>query len=506
MSQSAVTPRKPASLAVSATWLMIAKTIGLVFTMALPLLLVRRLSMAEYGNYKQFFLLLTSANNILPLGMNMTAFYFLPRAANTREKGQAVLCILMFYGLVLGAACAILVSSPSLVATLFQSEELGKSGRLIGVTVIFYVTSMLFDVIAVANGESEIGAAVIVGSNLLRTAVLLLAAIFWANIHAIIWATAGFSAFQVAVMAVYLESRFPGFWKAFDWVQVRSQLSYAIPLGTAAMFFVLQTDLHSSFVSHRFGPAIFAIYANGCFQLPLVGILYDSVGSVLIPRMSTLQQHDNRGEIVELAGKVARTLSAAFFPMYAFLSVMATEFITLMFRRQYLGSVPIFRVNLLLLPLFILMVDPILRAYKEQRFWFLRLNVLLVIVLSVSLQFGLPYFGLTGAILCVVAVQYFGRFAMLFRVAKILDLDWRDLSRLRDVGKIAGASAGAALGAWIVRLLMLGGQPIVMLLATGAVFVAIYLGLLFALKVPTAEEVEMVRRRIPGYRATVAST
>ena len=62
----------------------------------------------------------------------------------------------------------------------------------------------------------------------------------------------------------------------------------------------LQTDVHNYFVSHHFSPAEFAIYAIGCFQLPLIGMLGESVAAVLIPRVSSLQATGDRAEIIRL--------------------------------------------------------------------------------------------------------------------------------------------------------------------------------------------------------------
>ena len=92
MSQSDVTMPVPAaiapgtrSLTVSTLWLMSAKTIGFALTVALPLLIVRRLNQTEFGHYKQIFLVITTATNVLPFGFAMTGFYFFPRNPERRE-------------------------------------------------------------------------------------------------------------------------------------------------------------------------------------------------------------------------------------------------------------------------------------------------------------------------------------------------------------------------------------------------------------------------------------
>jgi hypothetical protein len=52
--------RPAPSLTSQAVWLMTAKTVSFVFAIALPLLLVRRLSQQDLGLYKQVFFVVTT--------------------------------------------------------------------------------------------------------------------------------------------------------------------------------------------------------------------------------------------------------------------------------------------------------------------------------------------------------------------------------------------------------------------------------------------------------------
>jgi O-antigen/teichoic acid export membrane protein len=487
---------KHRSLASSASWLMIAKTIGFVINTALPLVLANRLSLTEFGNYKQLFVLLNSAVMMLPLGMQMSAFYFIPRARDPEAKKGVVFAILFVHVAVGVLAALVLLAWPNLLKTLFKSPELASFGALIGLAMALWVNSTLLETLTVANGETRLSSIVIVVSNLSRSLLLLGAALIWVNLQSLIWAAAIYSGMQVIYLLFYLNFRFPGYWKAFRFDSLRALLSYSIPMGLAGLLWYLQLDLHNYFVSHQFGPAVFAIYAIGTFQLPLIGILGDSVASVVIPRVASLQQNGQRDEIVELAAKVMRSLAAVFLPIYAFLSVMAPEFITFLFKVRFLPSVPIFRVNLLMLPLSVMMIDPIMRAYSNQRYFLLWMHAVALALMLLVFWFGLPGIGLTGAMACVVATQYLTRFVELSRMIKVLDLRWHDLRKFKDLWSIGLAAGGGAFAAWAVS--MAGGShwlPFFSLLWTGVAFMAVYAGLLIAMRVPRPEEIEWLKRR-----------
>ena len=96
-----------------------------------------------------------------------------------------------------------------------------------------------------------------------------------------------------------------------------------------------------------------------------MAMLQEATNAVVIPRVSALQQQNDAHEIIQLLARAMRKLAAVYFPVVAVLFVTAPEFITVFFTRRYLASVPVFRINLLLLLLGILLEDPLFRAYVE---------------------------------------------------------------------------------------------------------------------------------------------
>ncbi|HVF90702.1 MAG TPA: lipopolysaccharide biosynthesis protein, partial [Blastocatellia bacterium] len=364
------------SLTSRAAWILFAKTVAFGLSFVLPVLLVRRLSQSEFGLYKQVFLVVGTGLTVLPLGFGMSAYYFLPR--ERERQGLVVLNILLFYVFTAGAACFALWLRPGLLGTIFHSDELIGFAPLIGVAIFFWVLSSFLEVVAVAHQEARLATMFIITSQFTKGLLLLSAALLSGTVRALIWAAIIQGMLQTLIMFFYLRSRFPRFWSRFDWPVMRSQLSYAVPLGMAGMLFTVQMELHNYFVANRFDAATYAVYAIGCFQLPLVSIMSESICSVMIPRVSFLQKEDRRREILELTARVMRKLAAMYFPLYVFLLVVGREFIIFLFTETYISSWPIFAINLTLLPVSILVLDPVLRAYAEQRYFLLRLRLGLI--------------------------------------------------------------------------------------------------------------------------------
>lgn len=481
------------SLTHRAAWILFAKSVAFALSFALPLLLVRRLSQQEFGLYKQVFLVVNTSLSIVPLNFGMSVYYFLPR--ERERQNQIILNVILFYLLAAGLACLALLIRPELLTLLFHSPEAGKFAPLIGITIFFWVLSSFLEIVAVANQEARLATLFIIAAQFTKGFLLLMAAAIFASVQSLIYAAIAQGILQSLILFFYLRSRFPHFWSGFHWSVMRRQLSYAIPLGLAGVLYTVQIDLHNYFVANRFDAAAYAIYAIGCFQLPFVGILSESLASVMIPRVSFLQKQGQRREIIELTARVMRKLAAIYFPLYVFLLLIGREFITLLFTDRYLASLPIFLINLTLLPVSILMLDPIMRAYAEQRYFLLKLRIVLIAILILSLWFATRYLGLIGIISVVVSVTLIERLVTTLRMARIVGVSRRDIILVKDVGKIGLAAIAAGGIAMVTKLYLSAAKPLLIIVETAVIFFAVYLTILLLSHILTQEERQLIRRQ-----------
>jgi O-antigen/teichoic acid export membrane protein len=486
--------RQSKSLTVSTSWLMFAKTLGFAFTIAIPLLLVRQLSQHEFGLYKQVFLVIGTTVSMLPLGFGMSAFYFLPRDENRRR--ETVLNVVLFTGTLGALGAAMLALFPSLLLVLFKDAALVPYAPWIGLVIFLMVTGSFLEIVTVANDDMKVATLAILAVQVTRAAFFLIAAMTAGTIGALILAAIAQGLVQIAVLLAYLNSRFPRFWTALDYPTFRAQLTYSLPLGVAGLIYTLQIDLHNYFISNRFSAAAFAVYSIGCFQLPLIGILSESVGSVLIPRVSYLQHTCQTREIVLLTSRVVRKLAAVYFPLYVFLMVTRREFITGLFTTRYVDSIPIFAINLTLIPLSILLVDPIIRAYAQHRHFVLKLQVILLGLLAVALWFGVERFGPIGAIIIVVTFNGLLRVVLLIKVIRILGMQAHDIVLFSDLAKIGVAAVSAGAATLAARSFNAGGSPLTTLFVCAVVFAMAYGIAILVLRVPTTKERDVVATKL----------
>ncbi|MGA2588318.1 MAG: oligosaccharide flippase family protein [Bryobacteraceae bacterium] len=477
---------KTGSLTSHVSWLVLAKTLSFALALALPLVLVRRLSQTEFGLYKQLFLVIGTSVVILQVGFGMSAYYFLPR--EPERQRQTVINIVVF-NLAMGSLSGlVLFFYPTLLGVLFRQPGLAAYGRLVGLVILLWIVSSFLEIVPIANQEIKVASAAIVSVQLSRTVFYLAAVLIFGTVRALVYAAVLQGVLQSILLLVYLQSRFPGFWRCFDLAVLRRQLSYVLPIGVGALLLNLETDLPSYFVSNRFGPTLFAVYAIGTVQLPFMNLLQEATNSVMILRVTMLQQRNATGEILRITASAMRKLAAVYFPAYTFFLIFRHEVITFLFTAQYTNSANIFAINLLLLPMAVLLYDPLFRAYIDQRFFLLRLRLALCSMMAVALWFATGHFGLMGAISVVVIVAAAERTLTLARICRILGVRGTDIRLLRDVGKLAVAVASAGAVAALLHALLGRLKPIFVLAAGGAGFVFTYAAAVYVLRIVTAEE------------------
>lgn len=450
------------SLSRQSSIILAAKVFGFVLSFFLPVLVVRLMPQDEVGIYRQVFLIVNTAINILPLGMGMSAYYFLSREPELRNP--TVLNILAFLFVLGGLLFAILLAYPNILNILFKHEEMERLSPLIATVIWLWLVGSLLEIVILANREVWLASFAIVGIHLSKAASMILAVIMWPTPEGFLYAAAAQGAIQLAALLYYLNDRFPGFYRNFDFTFFRRHLAYAIPLGLAGILWVFQTDLHNYFVGYRFTPAEFAIYAYGCFQLPLVNLMIESVTAVLIPRISELQMLGDKREIIALSGRSMNKLALVFLPFYAFLFVAAEPFIVTLFSRDYIASVPIFLINLTLIPFAIWINDPVVRAFPELGRFLLYLRIALLVGMTATLVVGINSFGLSDMILVVVLVALTEKAVLTFAVLRKLEANRSDIMLLKRPALTALASGIA--GAVTYGLLYLSYASVQSLLVT----------------------------------------
>ncbi|HKP87284.1 MAG TPA: lipopolysaccharide biosynthesis protein [Blastocatellia bacterium] len=463
-----------------------AKIVGYALTLPLPLVLVRLLSQSDFGLYKQAFQLVMTLVALLGLQISVSVYYFMPRHPD--KKPQVVMNVMIFYAVVAGAAALVFAVYPRCITPIYKTDDLVGLLPFIGLAIWLWLMSSLLEVVTIADGDVRSASAFTVLLQLTKSALLIAAALIFRNVQAIVIFASIQGALACGILFLYLKKRYGHFWRSFDYALFKAQLGNALPFGLGALAFGAQADLHNYFVSHYFEPALFAIYSVGCFDIPLLGMLYESVVSVLLPEVARLRvEGDNEG-IVSLWATAIRKLAFCYVPTYALLFVMREEIITFLFTKQYKESAIIFAINLLLLPMYLSVYTSFLRAFDDLRFFRLKLSVVMIPLTCGLLYAGIHMAGLTGAVSACVLAQMIDVSIMVTKIARRLGLAPREIRRLAPVLRTLAASAIAGVAAYAVKIALADAHVIFTLTACVSAFGVVFSFAAFAVGAVTDDE------------------
>ncbi|HEY5599776.1 MAG TPA: oligosaccharide flippase family protein, partial [Candidatus Manganitrophaceae bacterium] len=355
------------SISKQAITLISGRGLASLFTFLIPVVLTRHLTPADYGTFKQVFLIYGTLFTVLPFGTIQSLYYFIPKDPD-RIKVYLVQSLLflqvsgliaMLFLLTLGQKISVYFNNPALAPYLFQ----------LGLFIFLTLSSAYFEALLISSQKINQAAILSFISEACKTGFMLVPLLFWRDLSSLMWGMGLFAFFRFSLTMVYVVRRYSLSWKYFDRPSFRTQLAYALPFGLAVILQVTQDHFHQYVVAYTYSAAVFAVYSVGMFQLPLIELVGAPMSQLLIVRMtSLLRQGGAADEVLALWRDITKKLAIVFIPAFVFLQVMAREVVVFLFTSAYLPSVPLIRLSAVSLLTAFLLAEGALRAYAQTRF------------------------------------------------------------------------------------------------------------------------------------------
>lgn len=409
------------SLTKQAGLLMAGRLLAMPLAFLVPIILARRFSIEEFGYYKQIFLIFNVLLPIIDFGITNSLFYFIPRYLDTKNSIVGQTIFLTFISCTICTGLFFLM--PGKIAVVFTKDfQISSLIPLLGIFTILWHLSNILEVILIIEKKAFRAGVLTFFSEAVRSVSSILVVFFGGNIKHILIALVAVGGCRCALMAYYLLRNYDIDWR-IRFGSVKQQLIYSIPFGAAVIVNGLVNNVHQYIVSVTNSSAEYAIFAIGCFQLPLIGVLIDSVAKTSLVRMAELRNYPNAfEEIAIIVSNSCRKLWLITFPIFVIFFIVAEELIEILFTDQYMASVPIFRIFIFIIPLSALLIQHVPRVFDETKFIFM--NNVSVLILSVLLcSVGARYFGMAGVALGFVVAQAAWKIVFFMRCTKLLRCD-----------------------------------------------------------------------------------
>lgn len=455
--------------------LVVGRTIGFAASFIIPVLLVRTFNQAEFGTYKQLFLIYGTLYGLAQFGMAESLYYFVPR--KPQEAGPYVantLITLAFAGL---TCLGLLWFAEDHIVQWLSNPQLADHVVLLGAFLVLMLVSAAFEIVMVARKQHLTAAWTYGLSDVARTILLVIPAFVHGGLRAVLWGGVAFGAVRVIAMLHWLHREYGSelrpnrkLWKY--------QLAYALPFALAVGIEVLQANLHSYVVASKFDAATFAIYAVGCLQIPLVDLITTSAANVMMVKMAEDSLHEHHGTALELWHHTMSRLALLIFPLAVVLLLLSRDVIITLFTGTYVASVPIFMAWTLTIIPAVFCVDAVLRAYAQTRFLF-AMNVIRLGLVVGLISWCLSTFGLVGAVVVTLLATTAVRIISIARIAYLLKARLTNVLPWAHLFGIAVCALGSAIPAYWLSRTSTWPRPVV-LVAAGALYWAVYGAITYA--------------------------
>jgi O-antigen/teichoic acid export membrane protein len=211
---------------------------------------------------------------------------------------------------------------------------------------------------------------------------------------------------------------------------------YSIPFGAAVSLNLLFLQYDKIICISFLTPADFAIYAISFYGIPGVLQVFDSLSQVYLIKMTVKFQENKIQELATIYKTLVTKTFSFSFPAILIVMLYAEKIIVLLFTRNYIDSVPLFRAYLLSVLVFMLSSGLILRATGKTSYT-LRSYLVSSIVIFPLTYILIKNFGMWGAMTGALVSISLPRFINLAKEISVVNSNVIDFFPWKEFGKIS---------------------------------------------------------------------
>lgn len=447
---------------------------GLQFV--IPMIFVRQLDPATFGQYRLMWLMAATALAVGPAFMPQSLYYFLPRSAPDQQR--------VYIGNVLawltGAGCVVALAAsglnpwlPDKVLHLFSASHGLSSLFLLGWVVASIMTSL-----PTAEGRVrwQFGADLTVA--VLRTGLLAAAAIFTHDIAWVVAAMLGEALLRISMCVAYIMTRPGGARLAPRAATLASQLRYALPFAVGNGLFMLRGQSDQWVAAALLPTAQFGMFSIGAVVLPFITLVRQPINNVMMPLLNKAFADGDLAAIRRLLRTSSSALTLALVPLAGLLVCVAPQLVQIVYTGHYAPAVPVMRIYLLGMMMQAMATGYLLPALERGRFAAINNACCLAVSIAASIA-GARLWGLPGAACGSVFAFAVSEAWSLRVVARTLQAPAFALLPWRTLVPCALGTA-LAMGAVVLVQGWLAGGALTLLLSQSLVFAAVFAPVFFA--------------------------
>jgi len=421
------------SLKTQAAYLLFGRTITFAMAAISPMILVRMLTMSDFGIYRQIIFVENVALALVVLRLPQNLYYFFPRTErHHRELLSQALSMLSF----VSATGALIFY---ILAKLFDFLPTGVTSVYVLPLALYICTesvSSLLDHIFVLEKKPMVLPILSGGSQIARLGLIISAILIWRSVLAVVYALLLYSTIRLIFLLWYLIKQYAIRFGISDKKLFNAQLAYGLPLAGATIVALIGNQFEKGVINALTSPEDFAMYSVGSLGVMYaIMLVYTSMGDVAVPRFGELAMAGDFVGIKKLWHKIVSINTLLTVPLLVFGWVFAEEIISILFTEKYVASANIWRINLFNLVIQMLAYGYIPTALGKTKSILLGNSLRAAVVVPVSLIL-VPSIGIIGGAIAFLIGFWLNGLIQLFAGQRAIHLSLKEFLPWKRIGII----------------------------------------------------------------------
>jgi len=407
----------------------VSKSFKHVSVFLLSILLSRYLTLDDYGSYLQVMLIATTAIYFSLMGIPSSIYYFYQRVNNKKEFIRRT--ILMIHALAILSVTFIVLISDKL-AVLLNNPKLTDVVFVFVLFILFQIPIKLFEPLMISTNNVMGFVKVNLFFNILFFFSVAIPLLLMDEIIYVYYSMIGFFALQYTVISISIAREYidlsdkESIHNGSESCSLISQLKYSLPIGASGAIAELGRIVDKLIVSNYFSPSELAIYARGAMEIPMLSVIINSLGNILMPKFVKSYKDADINNILMYWHRSTVLIAIVVYPLMVLMIVIGDILIPMLFTEKFNDSIIIFQIYTCTLIFRITTYDSIVRAIGKTNILLkitaisLLLNILLTIVM-------IENFGIIGAPIATFITILVVRLEMLRVIKGLLKISFLDV-------------------------------------------------------------------------------
>jgi len=459
--------------------------------LVMGVLMVRYLTKYDYGTFRQIMLISVLVSTTLAIGLPQSLSYFIPRASSSHEKKQLAFQVFIALSLLGAVAAFICYLLRYRIGAGFNNQDLLYYSWIFSLFFLFLIPSKCAQPTLVALGRTNFASLLNVATAIVNFFFVIIPLILGKDLKIILISMLSVYIMKLIIVVYVLFRLEGGMPKLFDLPSLKAQFTYSSPLAGSLIVGVARKYIDQFIIAVFYSPVNFAIYSRGAFELPFVAILPHTLSTLMIPKIAEYQKDGKISNILYLWQESMRKVALVFFPLFVFTFIFAEQIITLLFTSEYLDSVSIFRIYLILIPFRIVAYRTILQAIGNTRPIFTAVCISLILSLVLGIVFE-RIFGLIGPAIAIVIGELTGSGYMLWQSKVNLKVSFSDLMPVKRL--FYPLLSSAIVGIMVLPLNFLDYNASFVLVTSASLYCVVYILIMKVFNIFTENDWELICR------------